>query len=471
MARAHRIHSAENPAPGGTDRLSILVVDDDADFLRTCVLTLLSLGHSAEGVSSAEDALARLRRSRFDVVLLDILLGETNGLQALKEIRASHPGVEIVMMSGHASVNWAVEAMRSGAADYLVKPFGAEDLARALLVASRTGDLARETRRLRRALQSPPPTLVGRSRAMAELRRLVRRVAPSDVSVLILGESGTGKEVVARAIHAASPRRDEPFVAVDCAAIAPTLIESELFGHVKGAFTGADRDREGLIGAADRGTLFLDEIGEMPPEAQARLLRVLEAGELRPVGATALQQVDVRVIAATNRDLEKDLSFRRDLFFRLNVVTIRLPPLRERKEDIALLAEHFLARHRRSGSICESVSADAMSALKAYSWPGNVRELENVIERCCALAPGLRIERSDLPPSILFSTAEATAEPVAGTGLPTLQDVRREAIRKALEAAGYDRAKAARILGIDRSTLYRNMRKWGLSVPGRRASK
>ncbi len=328
-------------------------------------------------------------------------------------------------------------------------------------MAYRTGGLVRENRRLKRALDmdAGPTTLVGRSKAMRELRRTVRKVAASDVTVLLLGESGTGKEVVAHAVHWRSPRRDRPFVPVDCGAIAQGLIESELFGHVRGAFTGADRDTDGLIGAADTGTLFLDEVGEMPPESQVRLLRVLENGEVRPVGATTPRRVDVRVIAATNRDLERDGSFRRDLYFRLNVVAITLPPLRGRREDIPLLAEYFLTKHRRTGSTCERFTPEAMVALEAYDWPGNVRELENAVERCCTLTTGLAVGTDDLPQSV--RRAESGGE----TELRTLEEIRREAIVRTLASVGNDRAKAAEILGVDRSTLYRNMREFNLTAP------
>jgi two-component system response regulator HydG len=448
-------------AEGSEERaVRVLVVDDDDDFRQTCVLTNQSFGYETIGASSADEAMGLLTSRTFDVVLLDILMPDTSGLQALRDIKAEFADVEVVMMSGHASVPWAVDAMRAGATDYLVKPFEAEALKRALSVATRTGGLVRENRRLRRALEldQGPVTLVGCAKPMIELRRLLRKVASSDVSVLLQGESGTGKEVVARAIHWGSARREKPFVPVDCGAIAAGLIESELFGHVRGAFTGADRDREGLIGFADGGTLFLDEIGEMPPEAQVRLLRVLENAEFRPVGATQARHVNVRVIAAANHDLDKKKSFRRDLFFRLNVVTVRVPPLRERREDISLLAEHFLGRHRRAGSTCEGFAADAMATLEAYSWPGNVRQLENVVERCCTLATGLAITRADLP--------EDVRAPAGGApGLRTLQEIRKDAIVRTLQAVGNDRGGAAKILGINRSTLYRNMRELGLTAP------
>jgi two-component system response regulator HydG len=484
--------AAAGPEGGqeGARPLSVLVVDDEDDFRRTCELTVRSFGHRTASAASAAEALDRLAEDGFDVCLLDILMPDQSGLQALHGIRAEFPEVEVVMMSGHASVPWAVEAIKAGAADYLVKPFEAEALRRALAVAARTGRLARENRRLRRALDTDPGpvarfveavlpgvrrpaqhgdagpvTLVGRSRAMRDLRRLMRKVAASDVSVLLLGESGTGKEVAARTIHAASARREGPFVPVDCGAIAESLIESELFGHVRGAFTGADRDREGLVGSADGGTLLLDEVGDLSPGAQVRLLRVVESGELRPVGSSETRRVDVRVMAATNRDLEREESFRRDLFFRLNVVTVAVPPLRERREDVPLLAEHFLARHRRSGSVSERFSPEAMAALEAYGWPGNVRELENVVERCSTLATGLAIERKDLPPEV------AAGAPAPEGPLRSLDEIKREAITRTLEAVGYDRAKAAAILGIDRSTLYRNMRQYGLAAPRKRAKR
>jgi two-component system response regulator HydG len=445
-------------------QLSVLVVDDEDDFRRMCELSVASLGHRVETVSSAAEAFDRLGSGSPDVVLLDILMSETSGLQALREIKETSPDVEVIVMSGHASVPWAVEAMRGGAADYLVKPFDAQALGRALAVAERMGGLVRENTRLRRELDDAGAVpLIGRSRAMTALRRMVRKLASSDVSVLIVGESGTGKEVAARAICRGSIRRDRPFVPVDCGSIAQGLIESELFGHKKGAFTGADRDREGLIGSADGGTLFLDEIGEMSAEAQVRLLRVLETGEVRPVGSSEARHVDVRVIAATNRDLENEESFRRDLFFRLNVVALRMPALRERIEDVPLLAEHFFGKLRSAGSTCERFSAEAMSALESYGWPGNVRELGNAVERCGALATGLAIELGDLPPAVVSSSGGDRG------GLRTLQEIRRTAIERTLEAVDNDRKKAATILGIDRSTLYRSMKQFNLTPPPKSA--
>jgi two-component system response regulator HydG len=454
------------PGSDGEQSLSVLIVDDDRDFRDTCAIAVKGFGHTAHPVDSSEAAIEQLGGKRIDVVLLDVLLGSSTGLQTLREIKASYPDVEVIMMSGHASVPWAVDAMRSGASDYLVKPFDASELRRALSVAVKVGGLVRENRTLKRALDIDPgaATLVGRSTPMVELRKLIRKVGSSEISVLVLGESGTGKEVVARALHAASVRHDKPFVAVDCGAIAETLIESELFGHVKGAFTGADRDRCGLIESANTGTLFLDEIGEMPAEAQVRLLRVLENSEVRPVGSSQTRRADVRVIAATNRDLDKDTSFRRDLFFRLNVVTVRLPPLRERSEDVPLLAAHFLARHLKSGSTCERFAPEAMAALETYLWPGNVRELENTVERCCALSTGLAIAFDELPSAIQAGIGSGEK-----SGLRTLNEIRRDAIERTLEAVAHDRARAAEILGIDRSTLYRNMKQFGLEAPHKRA--
>jgi two-component system response regulator HydG len=450
------------PLKKAEDALSILIVDDDRDFRDTCAFTVKSFGHTARVAETPEQAFELLAGADYDVVLLDVLLGGSSGLQVLREIKASFPDIEVIMMSGHSSVPWAVEAMRGGASDYLVKPFDAAELRRGLSVAVKVGGLTKENQTLRRALDMDPAssTLVGRSKDMSDLRKLIRKVGGSEISVLVLGESGTGKEVVARSLHAASLRNEKAFVAVDCAAIAETLIESELFGHVKGAFTGADRDRDGLIAAADGGTLFLDEIGEMPAEAQVRLLRVLESGEVRPVGSSATRTVNVRVIAATNRDLETDGTFRRDLYFRLNVVTLRLPPLRERSEDVPLLASHFLARYRKAGSTAERFSSEAMAALENYAWPGNVRELENTVERCCALSSGLAIELADLPSAIQTHVASGDQG-----GLRTLDEIKREAIRRTLEAVDFDRGKAASILGIDRSTLYRNMKQYKLTAP------
>jgi len=456
---------ARDAAPEGEDRrLSVLVVDDDDDFRRTCELSVASLGHDVEAVSSAAQALDRLGTGSIDVVLLDILMPETSGLQVLHEIKQSYPEVEVVMMSGHASVPWAVGAMRSGAADYLVKPYDTQALGRALAAAKQMGGLLRENTRLRMELDDAAGVpLLGRSRATVALRRMVRKLNSSDVSVLIVGESGTGKEVTARAIHRGNARREKPFVPVDCGAIARGLVESELFGHTKGAFTGADREREGLIGSADGGTLFLDEIGDMPLEAQVRLLRVLETGEVRPVGSAGTRRVDVRVIAATRRGLEGEESFRQDLLFRLNVVTLTMPALRERRDDIPVLARHFLKGVRDTGSTCERFSAKAMLALEAYSWPGNVRELRNAVERCGALATGLVIELGDLPPAIVSPSGSGPQE------ARTLRAIKRAAIERTLEEVGNDRKRAAAILGIDRSTLYRNMKQLGLTASPKKA--
>jgi len=452
--------TARDAAPEGEDgRLSVLVVDDDDDFRRTCELSVASLGHDVEAASSAAEAMERLGAGSIDVALLDILMPETSGLQVLHEIKQSFPDVEVVVMSGHASVPWAVGAMRSGAADYLVKPFDAQTLGRALAAAKRMGGLLRENTRLRMELDDAVGMpLLGRSRMVVALRRMVRKLNSSDVTVLIVGESGTGKEVTARAIHRGSSRRERPFVPVDCGAIARGLVESELFGHTKGAFTGADREREGLIRSADGGTLFLDEIGDMPLEAQVRLLRVLETGEVRPVGSAETRRVSVRVIAATRRDLEGEESFRQDLLFRLNVVTLAMPTLRERRDDIPVLARHFLKGVRDTGSTCERFSAEAMSALEAYSWPGNVRELRNAVERCGALATGLVIELADLPPAIVSASGSSPEDP------KTLREIKRAAIKRTLEEVGNDRKRAAAILGIDRSTLYRNMKQLGLTA-------
>lgn len=461
--------------------MSIIVVDDEADFRRTCAMSLADSGCRALEAPSAAEALSMLEREHVDVALVDVLMPEMNGLQLLRELKECHPELEVIIMSASASVPWAVEAVKSGAADYLLKPFSREDLLRALEVARRAAGLSSENRRLRQALELPqgPARLLGNSSAMRELRRNIRKVAATDVNVLIIGESGTGKELVARALHEAGTRREGPFVAVNCGALPRELVESELFGHERGAFTGAQSLKEGLFEAANGGTIFLDEISSMHPETQVHLLRVLETGEVRRLGSTQTKLVNVRVLAAATSDLQSEESFRRDLFYRLSVVTIRLQPLRGRKEDIPALVEYFLAGHGRAGSVCGRFSPEAMAVLEAHDWPGNVRELENVIERCCTLATGPVIRKRDLPASVTSSSPEAVA---AGQGsrhgadepsgpavrLGTLDEVKREAILRTLEAVGHDRARAAEILGIDRSTLYRAIKHYGLSSPGRK---
>ncbi len=437
-------------------KFSVLIVDDEKDLRRTCAQAVESLGWRAETASGGDEALSKLVVEPVDVVLVDQYMPGTDGMEVLRRIRAELPAVEVVMMTGRGTVRLAVEALKSGAVHFLEKPFGRERLAEILSPIARRRMLEEENRNLREMLARVygPEGLVGGSGAMADVRRLIVKVAKGTVGVLIQGESGTGKELVARAIHALSERNAGPFVAVNCGAIAQSLIESELFGHVKGAFTGADRDSLGLFAAADGGTLLLDEVSEMPPEAQVKLLRVIETGTVRPVGSTEERAVSVRVLAATNRDLLDEIEkggFRKDLYYRLNIVRIKLPPLRARPEDVPLLARHFLSRR---SSVLRVTSA-AMSALEGYGWPGNVRELENVVERACVLASGDEIGLDELPAHIRVRRGRTRS----GRIVP-LDELQRQAIRDALEVTAGDRSKAARLLGINRTTLYRKLKRF-----------
>ncbi len=437
-------------------KFSVLIVDDEKDMRRTCAQVVESLGWSAETASGGDEALSKLAMEPVDVVLLDQYMPGTDGMEVLRRIRAELPGVEVVMMTGRGTVRLAVEALRSGAVHFLEKPFGRERLEEILSPIANRSMLEEENCNLREMLARVygPEGLVGASAGMAEVRRLIVKVARGKVGVLIQGESGTGKELVARGIHALSGRSSGPFVPVNCGAIPQSLIESELFGHLKGAFTGADRDATGLFRAADGGTVLLDEISEMPVEAQVKLLRVIETGVVRPVGSSEEKAVDVRVLAATNRELLDELEgggFRKDLYYRLNVVTIKLPPLRARPEDIPLLVRHFLSQRPSAPRLTD----EGMSALEGYAWPGNVRELENVVERACVLASGDEIGLEELPSHV----RECRGQKRSGKVMP-LDELEREAIQAALEATNGDRSKAARLLGVNRTTLYRKLKKY-----------
>jgi DNA-binding NtrC family response regulator len=448
----------------------VLVVDDEPLLLRALARILRADGHRlllAEGPEPALDALAD---PALDVVLLDLRLGGASGLELLEHIKRERPEVEVVVMTGHATVESAVGCMRHGAFDYLAKPFDdAHRVRTTVRQALERRRLVERNRELEQRLEAGgrDPDLVGHAPALRRLVRLIEGLRGNESHVLIHGESGTGKELVARAIHAASPRRGGPFVPVDCGALPESIIESELFGHERGAFTGAV-GAPGLFRMAHGGTLFLDEVGELPLPTQAKLLRALQYKEVRPVGAPGPLAVDIRVVTATHRDLYAMVEagrFRMDLFYRLDVVRVEIPPLRERMQDVPLLVRHFLAKHRRGGAPLE-ISEDALARLLAHDWPGNVRELENVIESALALARGPVLRAADLPlgrARRALREAAASAEPV---GLPlSLDAYERSALERALREAGGSAAVAARRLGIGRSTFYRKLDKHGLA-PG-----
>src|SRR6202020_1710670 len=383
--------------------LHVLVVDDDAAVRRACCEIAAGMGFALVlEADSATSARAILKHHRVDLLLLDLKMPGGGGLPLLEQVKALHPDTAVIVMTAFATVASAVEAMRIGAGDYLTKPFALEELTTVLERTAQQLELDVQSRLLRERLRTQQGMggLVGRSPEMEKLYRILSKVAYSTHPVLILGESGTGKELVARSIHFNGPNATKPFVPVDCGSLVPTLIESELFGHVKGAFTGADRAKEGLLASAEGGTVFLDEIGELALDLQAKLLRALQEKEVRPVGSITARPISARVLAATNRDLTGMVergTFRKDLYFRLNVVNLRIPPLRDRREDIAPLAMHYLERMEKESGVVRTLSDSTLRVMSEYDWPGNVRELENAIERACALSSGPVLHMGDLP--------------------------------------------------------------------------
>lgn len=449
------------PYKGGAP-VSLLVVDDDDHIREVCRAVAAACGMKAADVCTAEEALEVLEFSSVDILLTDLRLPGTSGLELLKKVTVTHPDVAVVMLTQYGTIDSAVEATRIGAADYVTKPFRVEELRARLEHVAHAVELKRENRLLREQVRTRPGFggLIGMSPRMERVYKMIEKVSQRDHPVLILGESGTGKELVARSIHYLGPRKDKPFVPVDCSALAPTLVESELFGHAKGAFTGAMQAKLGLIEAAHGGTLFLDEIGEMSLDMQVKLLRVLQQREIKPVGATELRSVNVRIVAATNRELElaiKEGAFRQDLYFRLNVVQIKLPPLRERKSDIPLLVTAFLEKFSGESDTVREMTEDAMRRLMAYDWPGNVRELENAIERAVALGSGPFVNVHDLPSNLQYPTSDRA--PAKEEVLP-LEELERRAILNTLRQTGGDKQAAARALGIGKTTLYRKLKQY-----------
>lgn len=444
----------------------ILVADDQVDVLEALRLLLKPQGFEVTSVTSAAAALTAVETREFNLALLDLNYARDTtsgkeGLDLLGALRALDDALPLVVMTAWGSIDGAVEAMRRGARDYVQKPWENERL---LVTLQAQIDIGRALRAARRqGSNGEMPELVAASRAMEAVVRIVERVGPSDANVLITGEHGTGKEVVARRLHAISRRHAQPFVAVNAGALAEGLFESELFGHVKGAFTDAKADRPGAFALADKGTLLLDEIGNMPPSQQAKLLRVLQAGEFSAVGSARTQRADVRVIAATNADLAAEVAagrFREDLLYRLNTVEIRLPPLRDRREDIPLLASRFFTRTReRYGRPFEGFAPEAMAALLAHPWPGNVRELEHVVERAVLLAQGDRIEELDLA----LRPAATTHDRLDHL---TLDQAERFVVERALRRFSGNVNEAAKALGLSRSALYRRLQIWGIKVSG-----
>jgi DNA-binding NtrC family response regulator len=441
----------------------ILAVDDERDTCEALAEMLTAWGHKVETAFDAHDALRKAGEFRPDVVLSDLAMPETDGLGLLRTLRDELPDCPVVLLTGHGTIDTAVAAIREGAYDFIVKPLDTARLKVCIDRALEKKETMREVQGLRRRLkQLGSSDFIGQSSGMRKVFELIEKVAPSKASVAISGESGTGKEVVARSIHNLSQRRDKPFVAINCASIPATLIESEIFGHEKGAFTGADQRRPGVFELAHGGTLFLDELGEIPIELQAKLLRVLEEGRLRRLGGKVEIEVDVRVLCATNRDLKREIEakrFREDLYFRLNVFQIHLPPLRERREDVPILVQHFVEKFRGdSAKRVTGVHPDAMEILKNHEWPGNIRELRNAVERAVILCDGELILREHLPPDMAGKSPERHTFRLP-YGL-SLDAVEREYILGSLQRNGNNKARTAEILGVSEKTLYNKLNRY-----------
>jgi len=446
----------------------LLVVDDEDSFRSLVAKELRRVGYAVETAGTLEEARQHLARQTFHLVLLDVRLPDGSGLELLEDIKSSLPSTQVVILTAYGTVEEAIQAMKHGAHDFLAKPCKLGELEAVLEKALKAQSLERGNLALQRDVDrlQPSDRFVGETAGIRELLGLVSRVAATDSTVLIRGESGVGKELVARAVHRQSRRSKEPFVVVDCAALHENLLQSELFGHEKGAYTGAVRLKHGLFEVADRGTIFLDEIGEVSPALQVKLLRVLESGTFRRVGGTADVKVDVRVVAATNRQLEtmmKEGAFREDLYYRLNVFSVSIPPLRERVEDIPLLAEHFVRNSAVAPKRTVRVSSEAMGVLRRYPWPGNARELENVVERALILCDGNVIFPEHLPMSVRLSPHPSLDG--ASTARPTLAEAERRYIRQVIEECGGHRQKAARVLGISERNLYRKLKELEAEVP------
>ncbi len=448
----------------------ILVVDDEQHMLKLFEKILTKQGHEVKTAASGTEAICLLEKNDFDLIFSDLVMPDFGGMDLLKKVKAGYSDIPFIVITAYGSIESAVEAMKTGAFDYLTKPFRKDDILLVVSKALKYCELRNEVKRLREELKDKDEVkkIIGKSKAMQDVLKLVARVADSQATILIQGESGTGKELIARFIHNLSSRRDEHFIAVDCGVFPEHLLQSELFGHVKGAFTGAVKDKKGLFIAADKGTLFLDEIGIISQAMQLNLLRVLQEKEVRPVGGVTNIKGDVRVVAATNVDLEQamlDGRFRRDLYYRLAVVTVDLPPLRERRCDIATLAYHFM---RKYAAIYDrelsDITPEAMSVIMENPWPGNVRELENVMERAVLLSAGPLIDENSLPLPVrqMMSHKTKRLEPFKNVIKTAGRNAEKKAILKALKETGGNKTMTARILGISRSSLYNKICELGI---------
>ena len=450
----------------------ILVVDDDPGHLVSVKTIIRSWGYGVEIAEDGSVAVDMVKSTPMDLILMDVRMTQMGGIEALRQIKVYNPTIPVIIMTAYSSVDSAVEAIKSGAYEYLIKPLDFEVLKLTIERASEHAGLKEENRALKEHLQSDYDiaNIIGRSQPMKKLIEMMSMIAPSEATVMITGDSGTGKELIARSLHFNSPRKDKPLVVVNCAAITETLLESELFGHEKGSFTGADKRREGRFMQADSGTIFLDEIGETSSTMQAKLLRVLQEKEIQRVGGEETLKVDVRIVAATNRDLEKEVAegnFREDLFYRLNVMPLNVPPLKERREDVPLLAQHFLTKFSdKNRKAIKGFVPLAMDMLVNYDWPGNVRELENAIERAVILATGEHITEAQLPLNITEQYEDLEIRPTGTTqildGTHSLEDIEKEAIMAALNGSNGNKAEAARRLGVTRKTLHNKLKSYGL---------
>jgi DNA-binding NtrC family response regulator len=442
--------------------LSLLIVDDEVSTRNLCKDVASDAGLFVYVTGTTEQALEILDQHPVDIVVTDLQVPQVGGLELIKRIRANNPEIAVIVLTQYGTIETAIEATRLGATDYITKPFHVEELRTKLDRLVHSIEMDQENRLLREQLKSRPGfgSFIGVSPRMQRVYKLIQKVAQHTYPVLILGESGTGKELVARSIHFSGPRKNKNFAPVDCSSLVPTLIESELFGYVKGAFTGAQHSKQGLFEAAGDGTLFLDEIGDLPIDLQAKLLRALQEHEIKPVGSNERVGIRARIIAATNRDLEAAIrtgDFRQDLFFRLNVVQIKLPPLRERKADIPLLVSAFLEKFSDPARPIHTISEDAMRRIMAYDWPGNIRELENAIERAVALGSGPILHVGDLPSNLQYTSPEKLSDV---DELVPLDALERRAIFRALRETSGDKLAAARLLGIGKTTLYRKLKQY-----------
>jgi len=449
------------------ERTNILIIDDEAPSREALLLLLKNADYTVQGAATGDEAFALLADESFDIIITDLFLPDMDGIDILKRVKEFSPAIEVILITGHASAETAVRAMKEGAYDYITKPLNIDELRIIIAKAVEKRRLLNENVYLKKQLRDKFEfaNIIGSSPVMQKVFNRMKRIIKTDSTILIMGESGTGKEIVAKAIHFNGHRRDKPFVAVHCGAIPENLLESELFGHTKGAFTGAIRDKIGKFESANKGTIFLDEIGTMPMHLQTKLLRVLQEQEVERVGSSRAIKLDVRIISATNQNLEEEVkagTFREDLFYRLNVIPLHIPPLRERREDILPLVRHFLRKYcKEMKRPIMTLSKEAFEALESYHWPGNVRELENIVERIVALTENDQITLDDLPSAIRGGAATRVVE--RGVDLPkTISDIERKMITEALVLAGGVKARAAEMLRLNRTTLVEKMKRLGM---------